>query len=77
MRTTLDLDDDILGASREIARRQKKSTGKVISELVRAALSTSTAPPSAEEAFSGFRPFPPRGAVVTNTIIDKLREEGD
>lgn len=77
MRTTLDLDDDILGASREIARRQHKTAGKVISELVRKALSAPAAPPGETAEFLGFHPFPARGVVVTNEVIDSLREDGE
>lgn len=75
MRTTLDIDDDVLRAAKELARRNKTSAGAVISELTRRALTT---PPPAErepEAQHGFRPFPRRGAIVTNGQIDKLREE--
>ncbi|MBI4293935.1 MAG: antitoxin [Betaproteobacteria bacterium] len=76
MRTTLDIADDVLQAAKERARREKKTTGEMISELARSAL---TAPPalSAREpkARNGFRPFPKRGAVVTNERINKLRED--
>ena len=33
MRTTLNIDDDVLLAARAIARRDKKTAGQVISEL--------------------------------------------
>jgi hypothetical protein len=75
MRTTLDIDDDVLRAAKELARREKKTAGAVISELTRKAL---TAAPRSERktiAVHGFRPFPRRGAIVTNEQIDKLREE--
>ena len=75
MRTTLDIDDDVLRAAKELARREKKTAGAVISELTRRAL---TAPPPvarAPKATHGFRPFPKRGGIVTNEQIDKLREE--
>jgi hypothetical protein len=75
MRTTLDIDDDVLRAAKELARREKKTAGAVISELTRRAL---TAPPPAAreaKAVHGFRPFPKRGAIITNAQIDKLREE--
>lgn len=75
MRTTLDIDDDVLRAARELARREKKTAGEIISELARKAL---TAAPESEreaKAVHGFRPFPRPGAVVTNAQIDKLREE--
>ena len=77
MRTTLDIDNDVLHAAKERARREKKTTGEVISELARRAL---TAPPETlrarePKARYGFRPFPKRGAIVTNERIDKLRED--
>jgi hypothetical protein len=75
MRTTLDIDDDVLRAAKELARREKKTAGAVISELARRAL---TAVPGAErgpKAIHGFRPFPRRGGIVTNEQIDKLRDE--
>lgn len=75
MRTTLDIDEDVLRAAKELARREKKTAGAVISELTRRAL---TAPPTGArqpKAVHGFRPFPKRGGIVTNEQIDKLREE--
>ena len=38
MRTTLDLDEDILGAAKQIAAARGVTTGKVVSQLVREAL---------------------------------------
>ena len=37
MRTTLDIADDVLFAAQEIAQREKKTLGHVISELARRA----------------------------------------
>jgi hypothetical protein len=44
MRTTLDLDADIVQAARQLARQQSKSIGQVISELARTALAADVAP---------------------------------
>ncbi len=77
MRTTLNLDDDVLFSAHELAKLQKKTAGQVISELVRQALQARTTPSGETEAVQGFRPFPARGALVTNEIVDKLREEGE
>jgi hypothetical protein len=78
MRTTLDIDDEVLDAAKEIARRQRRTAGAVISELARRAL-TQTAPEqqaaSAPRPFYGFHPFPPEGRVVSNQIVERLREE--
>ena len=80
MRTTLDIADDVLQAAKERARRENKTAGEVISELARSALTA--APPAAASAKAsepralyGIRPFPKRGGVVTNELIDKLRED--
>ena len=77
MRTTLDIANDVLRAAKELAHREKKTTGEVISELARRAL---TAPPQISttrrsKSLHGFRPFPKRGGIVTNELIDKLRED--
>ena len=76
MRTTLNLDDDVLQAAKNLARREKKTAGAMIPELVRRALAASPARPAAKvpKAVHGFRPFPSRGGIVTNELIDKLRE---
>ena len=78
MRTTLDIDDDVLAAARELARRQRRSIGKVISELARDSLTgqPSTSEVAEGEAFYGFRPLPRRtNKVVTNQLIDRLRDD--
>ena len=77
MRTTLDIADDVLHAAKERARRENKTAGEVISELARSALTAPPAPPRTGEprAHYGLRPFPKRGAIVTNELIDGLRED--
>lgn len=80
MRTTLDIADDVLQAAKERARRENKTAGEVISELARQALTAPAAAaprPKASEprAHYGLRPFPSRGRLVTNDLIDKLRED--
>lgn len=82
MRTTLDIEDDVLYAAKEIARREKKSLGQVISELARRAFAQSPARPQAtvlqaseKLATYGIHPLPARGALVTNELIDRLRDE--
>ena len=77
MRTTLDIANDVLQAARERARRERKTIGEVISELARSALTAPAQAPVAREprAVYGFRPFPKRGGIVTNELIDKLRED--
>lgn len=87
MRTTLDIADDVLFAAKDVARREKKSVGQVVSEIMRGALSGSAAgteggagkKPAADGVDSrfqalGFRTLPARGGIVTNEMINQLRE---
>lgn len=79
MRTTLDIEDDVLLAAKELARRNGSSAGQVISRLARQALTQ--APASAASGIKepdttyGFRPFASRGRVVTNDQVDTLRDD--
>jgi len=77
VRTTLDIDDDVLRAARELARRGKSSVGAVISALARRALVAPAEGPRARQpaALYGFRPLAKRGGIVTNALVDKLRED--
>jgi hypothetical protein len=38
MRTTLDIDDDVIAAARELAAAERRSLGSVVSELARRGL---------------------------------------
>lgn len=79
MRTTLEIEDDVLLAAKEMARREHRTAGQVISALVRQALTQPGAAASGKAgetaAVFGFRPFRGGGRVVTNEQVDKLRDE--
>lgn len=78
MRTTLNIDEDVLSAAKEIAKRERKSTGKFMSEVVRDALrkrATRASKRGRAREFHGFRPIPAGGEVVTNELVDQLRDE--
>jgi Arc/MetJ family transcription regulator len=75
MRTTIDIEDDVLAAARELARLQNVSAGYVVSKLMREALSGHRLQEQTEvRQVGGFRPFPARGVVVSNGQIDQLRD---
>jgi len=74
MRTTLDIDDDVLQAAKEVATNRRISTGKALSNLVREGLER--------------RPFvkvrngvpllprrPPGSPIVTMKLVNELRDE--
>ena len=76
MRTTISLDDDVLLAVKERARREKRTAGEVLSDLARQALTGRHRQPEAGGTERhGFRPLPPRGLAVSNALIDRLRED--
>ncbi len=77
MRTTLDIDDDVLNAAKERARREHKTAGQVVSELLRQALTAPQQPLAVNEAVAvyGVRPFAPRGTMISNNLIDQLRND--
>lgn len=73
MRTTIDIEDDVLVAAKEIARREHLSAGQVISRLARIALTARVHPPTAPTV-GGFRPLPARGVLVSNDQVNALRD---
>ena len=84
MRTTLDIDDDVLFAAKEIARREKKTIGKVVSEQARRAfhlpaltLQANEPAPQSEGLLAkyGFHPLPHRGVIITNEMVNRIRDE--
>lgn len=85
MHAKLDIDDDVLLAAAAIALRRGLSVGGVISELARRSLprpraarhSTAGAPRHSGLVRIGIRPLPKRGGVVTNEVINRLRDGGD
>ena len=76
MRTTLDIEDDVLAAAKEMASRQRLSTCQVVSRLLRQAMSgissTGGTTNDAAQALAGFQPFPSQGILITDTQIDAL-----
>jgi hypothetical protein len=74
MRTTLDIEDDVLAAAKDMARREHLSAGQVISRLARLALTARVDVQPAAPAVSGFRPFAARGVMVSNDQVNALRE---
>jgi hypothetical protein len=77
MRTTLDIDDDVLVAARELAKAERRTMGQVISDLVRRALTQAGEPESSHED-DLFPRFPKRGGPpVTNELVRRIQDELD
>ena len=74
MRTTLDIDDDILQAAKELASAHRKTAGQMLSELARQAL----ARPHAQRERNGVPLLPRRPAGrprPTMRLVNGLRDE--
>jgi hypothetical protein len=73
MRTTLDLEEDVLMAAKEIARQQGVPVGKVVSDLVRQAMTHR--PVGARRQGIPLFPIQPNAGVVTPELVNQLRDE--
>jgi len=74
MRTTLDLDEDVLQAAKELAVARKTTAGKVVSELVRKAL----APTDNVRVRNGVPLLPRRAPGAprpTMALVNRLRDD--
>ena len=74
MRTTLEIDDDVLAAARELAARDRKTAGKVISDLARRGIHLPDRNES-RKVLNGFEVFPAGERVVTAELVQKLLDE--
>ena len=75
MRTTLNLDDDVLRAVKEIAELRDSTAGEVLSELARSAL---VATPTQDTVRNGVPILAPTAdeAIVASDIVDRLQDDG-
>jgi hypothetical protein len=73
MRTTLDIDDDILAYARERAEAERRTMGQIISAMVRDALLKTPG----VEVWNGIPQLPvhDRPTVVTLDLINELRDD--
>jgi hypothetical protein len=75
MRTTLDIEDDILQAAKELAQREGGTAGQVISALARRGLANAAAKSKKLSGTRGGVPLlPSRGEVVTLERVRNLMD---
>ena len=78
MRTTIDIDGDVLSAAQQMADLQRIPLGTLISRLLREATSGASdndhSSVGGKRAVSNFQPFPLQGVLITNAQIDALRD---
>ena len=82
MRATLDIDDDVLQAAKELAERESKTAGQVLSDLARTGILCRNThdQETSDEPFvikNGLPVLRSRGRIVTNEMVERLQEEID
>jgi len=68
MRATLDIDEDVLTAVKDLARTENRNVGQVLSALARKALAASSTITGVRD---GVPVLPSRGEVIT---LDRVRQ---
>ena len=76
MRTTLDIDDDVLLTVKAIAHQRKMSAGSVVSSLLREWLQPASYKPEYRNGIP-LLPRRPNGPVVTSEMVNRLLDEED
>jgi hypothetical protein len=73
MRTTLDIEEDVLLAAKEIARQKGMTVGRVLSDLARKSLTRK----SSVKKKGGLPLFPvqPDAGIVSLELVNQLRDE--
>ena len=80
MRTTLDIDDDVLMAAKELAVKERTTAGRILSQYFRRALQAGNGPAAVAEGRlfatrNGIPLVAPRGGVVTSDHIQRLMDQ--
>ncbi len=84
MRTTLDIDSDVLAAAKALAQSGHSTAGRVISDVMRRAIALGLAHPESPaaahkmpvpKAVYGFSPLTSGGQIVTNDMVRAIRDE--
>jgi hypothetical protein len=80
MRTTLDIDPDVLEAAKELAAKEKTTAGRIISEVFRRGIQTPRTPGATDSEGgytmrNGIPLMPSRGDLVTSERIRRIMDE--
>jgi hypothetical protein len=74
MRTTISIEDDVLEAARELAERERKSLGEIISALARKGLRPKKTSRRTRNGIP-LLPVQPGSKPVTLEMVNRLRDE--
>jgi hypothetical protein len=75
MKTTLDIDDDVLQAAMELAPREQKTADALISEWARRGIRAPLESTTERLLVNGFEVLPAGGRVVTSELVRQIIEE--
>jgi hypothetical protein len=75
MRTTLDIDEDVLLAAKELAAREGKTSGKVLSDLARRGINAPRRGSKPARVVNGFEVLPADGRVITPELVQRILDE--
>lgn len=76
MRTTLDIDDDVLRTAKEMAAKEKRSAGAVISDLARRGFQAAPVTGNRDaKVRNGIPLLPSRGETITLSHVREILEE--
>lgn len=75
MRTTVDIDDDVLLAVKSLSRQRHVSAGRLLSEMARQTL-TVTGTNLPERNGVPIFPVQSGAGIVTMELVNRLRDEG-
>jgi hypothetical protein len=75
VRTTLDIDDDVLQAAKELGGMQKKTAGQILSELARKALAPASQSRPRVRNGVPLLPSRPGAPIMTMADVNRLRDE--
>jgi hypothetical protein len=75
MRTTLDIDDDVLQAAKEIAATEGRTAGKVLSDLARKGLMPARQKVKVRNGVPLLPPRAPGEPMLTMKFVNDLRDE--
>ena len=73
MRTTVDIEENVLHAAKEIGRQRRKTLGQVLSDLARRSLTRK--PPVSKKHGLPLFPVQPDAGIVTLELVNQLRDE--
>ena len=75
MRTTLDIEDDVLQAAKELAGREGSTAGRVLSTLARRGLTVPIAPSKGQPKIKNGVPLlPSSGEIITLEHVQRLMD---